>query len=138
MAAIWAGRSTAGQRRIVVLDSAKTLGAKILVAGGGRCNVTHTEVDARDFAGSTRPAIQKVLRQFDVAKTVAFFAELSVALKTEETGKLFPVTDSARTVVNALLGAAAAAGVELRHPFRVTAVEKTPIGFRLSGDEAML
>jgi predicted Rossmann fold flavoprotein len=138
MAGIWASRSTAGQRRIAILDSARKVGAKILVAGGGRCNVTHHEVDASDFAGSTRPAIQKVLRQFDVPQTVAFFAELGVALKTEETGKLFPVTDSARTVLDALLDVAEAAGVGLKHPFRVTAVEKTPAGFRLTGDGGTL
>jgi predicted Rossmann fold flavoprotein len=138
MAGIWAGRVSDGRKRIVVVDSARKLGAKILVAGGGRCNVTHQAVDARDFAGSTRPAIQKVLRQFDVARTVAFFQELGVALKIEETGKLFPVTDSARTVLNALLDAAESAGVALRHPFRVTAVEKTPGGFRIIGDEGTL
>ncbi|MCA9284282.1 MAG: NAD(P)/FAD-dependent oxidoreductase, partial [Phycisphaerales bacterium] len=68
MAAIAAGRAgfagsaANASRRIVALDGARTLGAKILVAGGGRCNVTHHTVEAADFAGSTRPAIAKVLR----------------------------------------------------------------------------
>jgi predicted Rossmann fold flavoprotein len=118
MAAIWA-RRTAPRRRVVVLDGARTLGAKIMVAGGGRCNVTHHAVDETAFAGSTRPAIRKVLRRFGVAETIAFFREQGVALKREETGKLFPTTDRARTVLDALLGAARAAGVEIRHPWRV-------------------
>lgn len=118
MAAVWA-RRTFPRRRVVVLDGARTLGAKILIAGGGRCNVTHHAVDETAFAGSSRPAIRKVLRRFGVAETVAFFREQGVALKREETGKLFPTTDRARTVLDALLGAARAAGVELRHPWRV-------------------
>jgi hypothetical protein len=123
MAAIWA-RRTAPRRRVVLLDGARTLGAKILVAGGGRCNVTHHEVDETAFAGSSRPAIRKVLRRFGVPETVAFFRELGVALRREETGKLFPTTDRARTVLDALLGAAEGAGVEIRHPWRVEDVAR--------------
>ena len=118
MAGIWAGRSNP-QRRIIALDGAKKLGAKILVAGGGRCNVTHDQVDAEAYAGSSRNAIRKVLRRFDVPETVAFFRELGVELKREETGKLFPVSDDAQTILDALLRAAAQANVSLKHPRRV-------------------
>jgi predicted Rossmann fold flavoprotein len=134
MAAIWAARTAPG-RRVVVLDGARVLGAKILVSGGGRCNVTHHAVDETAFNGSTPAAIRKVLRRFDVARTVAFFRELGVELKREETGKLFPVTDRARTVLDALLGAARAAGVVLRHPFRVAALAHEGEGFTLSSPD---
>ena len=116
---------------VVALDGARTLGAKILVSGGGRCNVTHHAVDETAFAGSTRPAIRKVLRRFDVARTVEFFADLGVALKREETGKLFPVSDRARTVLDALLRCARDAGVAVRHPWRVEAVERRDGAFLL-------
>jgi glycine/D-amino acid oxidase-like deaminating enzyme len=66
MAAIWAGRTAPG-RKLVVLEGARTLGAKILVSGGGRCNLSHDELSERDFAGSTPAAIRKVLRRFTVA-----------------------------------------------------------------------
>lgn len=131
MAGLWAGRTSAG--RIVLLDGARKLGAKILVAGGGRCNVTHHAVDARAYAGSSPGAINKVLRRFDVPATVAFFRELGVELKREETGKLFPTTDNARTVLDALLRANREAGVEIRHPYRVETVEQTRDGFRVGG-----
>jgi predicted Rossmann fold flavoprotein len=72
-----------------------------------------------------------VLRRFTVADTIAFFAELGVQLKREETGKLFPTTDDAHTVLNALLGALAAAGVEFRYPWRVESVARTVDGFLL-------
>jgi predicted Rossmann fold flavoprotein len=133
MAAIQAARARA-DARITVLDGARKLGAKILIAGGGRCNVTHDHVDETAFAGSTRPAIRKVLRRFDVATTVAFFSELGVELKTEETGKLFPVTDDARTVLNALLGEARARGVIIAHPRRVQFLRREADHFVAGGD----
>jgi predicted Rossmann fold flavoprotein len=127
MAAIWARRS-APALSVRLLDGARTLGAKILVAGGGRCNVTHDVVDESAFAGSSPNAIRKVLRRFDVPATVAFFRELGVALKREETGKLFPTTDRARTVLDALLGAVRGAGAALQHPWRVERVARAAAG----------
>jgi len=137
MTAIAAGR--AGLRGVIALDGARTLGAKILVAGGGRCNVTHHAVHERDYAGATPAAIRRVLSRFTVAQTIEFFAQLGVELKREETGKLFPVSDNARTVLQALLKAAADAGVEIRHPDRVHAVDTCADGgFRIRSDAGTL
>ncbi len=133
MAGIWAGRAGPGLR-VVALDGAARLGAKILVAGGGRCNVTHERVAPADFAGSPPHAIRRVLGRFDVADTERFFAELGVKLKREPTGKLFPVTDRARSVLDALLRAATTAGVILRYPRRVAAIAAADGGFIVSGD----
>lgn len=129
-AAIWAARSNP-TLRVVAVDSAKILGAKILVAGGGRCNVTHHAVDASDYSGSTPALIARVLGRFGVDETVAFFEQLGVTLKREETGKLFPTTDQARTVLTALLQAAQDARIEILHPMRVDSVAKTATGFLL-------
>jgi predicted Rossmann fold flavoprotein len=139
-AATWAGRTAQAadpaspRPRILVVDGARKLGAKILVAGGGRCNVTHHAVSEADYAGGTPAAIRKVLRRFPVANTIRFFEEAGVALKQEDTGKLFPVTDSARTVLEALIAETTKAGVEIRHPARVTALEATADGFVVATD----
>lgn len=133
MAAIQAARAAPGLR-ILLLDGARAPGAKILVAGGGRCNVTHFEVAATDFAGSSRNAIAKVLRELPVAATIEFFREIGVVLKREPTGKLFPVTDQARTVLDALLRAAREAGVRLLYPRKVTAIRRADVGFVLAGE----
>lgn len=131
-AAAWAGRTAQGRGltpSIVAVDGARKLGAKILVAGGGRCNVTHWRVADSDFAGSTPPAIRKVLARFTVDDTVAFFKAAGVELKREDTGKLFPVTDSARTVLDALVREATRCGATLMHPARVEAIVREPAGF---------
>jgi predicted Rossmann fold flavoprotein len=118
-AAIFA-RRTNPDARIVLLDGAPKIGAKILISGGGRCNVTHDVVTPDDFNGN-RNAIAKVLRTFTVDQTMAWFAELGVTMKREETGKLFPTTDRARTVLDALLGGCE--GVEIRTGSRVVSCE---------------
>jgi predicted Rossmann fold flavoprotein len=134
-AATWAGRrarESGRQLAIVAVDGARKLGAKILVAGGGRCNVAHWQVSEADYAGSTPPAIRKLLKRFSVDDTVQFFRESGVEMKREDTGKLFPVTDSARTVLDALIREARAAGAALVHPARVTGVERDAEGFRVA------
>ncbi len=107
--------------RIVVLDGAQPIGAKILIAGGGRCNVTNAEVTPGDFNGS-RHIIRNVLAAFDVAATRQWFASLGVELKCEDGGKLFPVTNRARTVLGALLRRCAELDVSIRPGERVRAV----------------
>lgn len=104
--------------RIALLDSAKKIGAKILVSGGGRCNVTHDKIQPEDFNGA-RNIVRNVLAAFDEKATVRWFESLSVPLKREETGKLFPVSDSARTVLEALLSRCAASGVTILTQHRV-------------------
>jgi predicted Rossmann fold flavoprotein len=120
MAAIFAAREG---RRVVAIDGAARIGAKILISGGGRCNVTHHAVAATDFNGN-RNQIAKVLRPFDVPQTLAFFRELGVDLKREETGKLFPVSDRAKTIVDALTGAAHDAGVTMLLATKVTSLAR--------------
>jgi hypothetical protein len=106
--------------RTLLLDSQERLGSKILISGGGRCNVTNQDVTEYNFhtSGPTG-AIRRVLQQFTDKETRAFFEGLGVKLKLEETGKYFPVTDSARTVLDALLDACSEAGVILERGQKV-------------------
>lgn len=129
-AAIFAAQAAGPGRRIIVLDGARTFGAKILVSGGGRCNVTHDVVMPEDFNGS-RNIVRNVLAAFDAAATVRWFASLGVELKREETGKLFPVTNSARTVLNALLNRCRELGIIIQTGSRVCSVTRTEEWFRI-------
>ncbi len=109
--------------RVVLVDGARRPGAKILVSGGGRCNVTNERVTPEDFEGGSRAIIRKVLRGFDEQRARDWFASLGVKLKAEPHGKLFPEDDKARTVLDALLGAVHGAGVEAWFGRRVTGIE---------------
>jgi predicted Rossmann fold flavoprotein len=126
--AIFARRRGA-QDRIVVLDGARSVGAKILVSGGGRCNVTNRQVRPRDFNGTGGGALRRILAGFDVPSTIAFFAEIGVPLREEENGKLFPTTGRARSVLDALLLEARRLLVEIRTGVRVEGLERSAEGF---------
>ena len=116
---------------IVLLDGARTLGAKILVSGGSRCNVTNSNVEASDFWRAGSPFVKQVLRALSVPQTVSFFDEIGVELKTEPLGKMFPVTNKARTVLDALLREASRLGVSIHTSARVDAVNRAPGGWRV-------
>ena len=125
MAAIFAGREGAS---VLAIDGAPKIGAKILISGGGRCNLTHDVVDAADFNGN-RNAISKVLRSFDVAPTLEFFASIGITVEREEGGKLFPTSNHARDVIDALVAAAGEAGAEIVTGHKVLSCRRTDGGF---------
>lgn len=137
MAAVVAARTDPGLR-VVAVDGARKIGAKILVSGGGRCNVTNEVVSPDDFTGGSRNSIRKILGRFTVDDTVAFFEKLGVELKREQGGKLFPTTDSAQTVLDALLDATHAASAEVLHPFRVDRIDRQGDAFRIHAGGATL
>ena len=121
-AAIRAAESGA---RVTLLNAHPKVGLKILMSGGTRCNVTHATVTERDYFGGSRNVVARILRAFTPAQTLTWFQdELGVPLKLEQTGKYFPVSDDAQTVLDGLLGAAERAGVELRAGARTVRLER--------------
>ena len=118
-------------RSVVLRDGARKPGAKILVSGGTRCNVTNRVVSERDFWGGRPAIVRRILRAFSPDDTVALFRRLGVTLCEEADGKLFPVSGRARDVLNALLEEIDAAGVHLLADHRVLDVARTDAGFRV-------
>jgi len=118
--------------RVLLVDGARLPGAKILVSGGGRCNVTNRVVSECDFWGGPSSITRRVLRALPVEDTVRFFASAGVALHEEHDGKLFPDSNRARDVLEALLAQAALHGVERRWSHRVTDVSRSAGGFQAS------
>jgi predicted Rossmann fold flavoprotein len=116
-------------RSVVLLDGARKPGAKILVSGGTRCNVTNRGVSERDFWGGRRPLIRRVLGAFTADDAVRFFHELGVPLHEEAGGKLFPDSHRSRDILNALVGGVDAAGVQLLADHRVLDVLAVDGGF---------
>lgn len=106
------------QPRIVLLDGSKQFGTKVLMAGGGRCNLTHDRVSPEDYNGSHN-IVRNILAGFDQQATVRWFEDLGVPLHREETGKLFPVSNSAQSVLDALVGRCSDLGVAIHGGHRV-------------------
>ena len=115
MAAIAAAE--AGLRRVLVLESTPEPLGKVLISGGGRCNVTHACWDPRDLVGAY-PRGGKALRgpfsRFAAGDAVAWFDAHGLELVEEADGRLFPRSNRSSSVIACLRGAAQRAGVELR------------------------
>ena len=116
---------------MLLFEGAKRPGAKILVSGGSRCNVTNAVVSERDFGGAPPQLVRRVLRGFGVEPTVAFFREIGVPLHEEEHGKLFPDANRSKVVLDALLGEVERRGVRLLAGERVLEVEARAGGYRV-------
>ena len=123
-AAVFCARAALRTRRVICVDGARTVGAKILVSGGSRCNVTNRVVTARDFWGGDKRVIRDVLRAYPAPRAIAFFEELGVPLREEEGGKLFPESNRARTVLDALSRAVSTSGVELHTGSRISSIQR--------------
>ena len=132
MAAIHAARAGA---RVVLLERTPDGGRKILISGGGRCNILPAELDPSRFVSeSPAPLVRRLIGGWPLAAQRSFFeTDLHLPLALEpETGKLFPVSNRARHVRDALVAAATAAGAEIRCDARVTGVEPDPYGWHIT------
>jgi predicted Rossmann fold flavoprotein len=114
MAAIFA--ANAG-RRVVLLETTRDGGRKILISGGGRCNVLPSTLSPNQFITTSSPnTLKKMLLSWPLSEQRRFFEHvLGIELVQEQaTGKLFPASNSARQVRDALVERARSAGTELR------------------------
>jgi predicted Rossmann fold flavoprotein len=101
---------------VMVLEKGPEFLAKVRVSGGGRCNVTHACFEPRELAESYPRggrALIGAFRRFQPRDTIEWFESRGVKLKTEADGRVFPVSDDSRTIVDCLLRAAKDAGVKL-------------------------
>lgn len=122
---------------IILLDSAKTIGAKILVSGGGRCNVTNQNITASDFHGN-RKFIDRILRRFNEQATIRWFNSLGISLQTETTGKLFPTSNKARTVLDALLNRCQELSISLRTQHDIQSITYQENDFLIQHSQGVL
>lgn len=131
MAAIFAARAGAD---VTVVETTKRGGKKIIVSGGGRCNVLPSEVDERWFVTDSSPRIMgRLLNSWPLAEQRRFFEEdlrLPLALEPE-TGKLFPASNRAVDVREALVTAAEKAGATFLFNTRVKRLAQDSTGWRV-------
>ncbi|OIO36996.1 MAG: hypothetical protein AUJ72_05410 [Candidatus Omnitrophica bacterium CG1_02_46_14] len=124
MTAISAGRQPNSKINILLLDSRNKIGAKILISGGTRCNVTNVRVTPEDYEGGARHFVKHVLEAFSPKETLDFFEAIGVRLLLEPTGKFFPSTHSGKTVLEALIKETKRNGVNLVTETPVTHITK--------------
>ncbi|MVO99796.1 NAD(P)/FAD-dependent oxidoreductase [Paenibacillus lutrae] len=108
--------ASSGGARVLLLDKGEKLGRKLGISGGGRCNVTNNKEQdelIRHIPGNGR-FLHSAFSHFNNQDIIAFFEDLGIALKEEDNGRMFPVTDKAKTVVETLVGQVRKQGVQIR------------------------
>jgi predicted Rossmann fold flavoprotein len=102
--------------KVILLEKSGKLLSKVKVSGGGRCNVTHACFDIKDMSMNYPRGehfVRKAFHQFFTTDTIEWFESRGVTLKTEEDGRMFPVTDSSQSIIDCLLREANKYGVEI-------------------------
>jgi predicted Rossmann fold flavoprotein len=117
--------------RVLILEKAQTTLGKILISGGGRCNVTHACFEPAElikFYPRGGNELRGAFARFQPADTVKWFEGRGVKLKTESDGRMFPVTDSSETIAECLREATKKLGVRVQIDASVLNIEKIPRG----------
>lgn len=113
--------------KVALLEKNGVVLSKVRVSGGGRCNVTHACFDP-SLLIQNYPRGANELRgpfhTFGPRNTIEWFESRGVALKAEEDGRVFPVTDSSETIIDCLMGEAQRLGVEVLLRQKIERVEK--------------
>src|SRR6516165_9267375 len=119
-------------RRVLLLEKNRRPGVKILMSGGTRCNITHA-TDNRGIVDAYGPPgrfLHSALAALSVQDTIELFEAEGVATKVEDTGKVFPVSDKALDVLDALLRRLHRSGATLGLQEPLRELEPCPLGFR--------
>src|SRR5258708_1349644 len=118
---------------VVVLEKTGKLLSKVKVSGGGRCNVTHACFEIAEMAKRYPRGghfVRKAFYRWFTTDTIGWFRERGVELKTEEDGRMFPVSDSSQTIIDCLMKEVNMRGVEIRMQAEVKDIERV-------GDEGL-
>lgn len=120
--------------KVTIVEKSNKLLSKVKVSGGGRCNVTHACFDigkmSRQYPRGQN-FVKKTFHQFFTTDIIQWFEERGVKLKTEQDGRMFPVTDSSQTIIDCLIREANKYGVEIMMNVEVRSLKSEARGFKL-------
>ncbi|MFO5492100.1 MAG: NAD(P)/FAD-dependent oxidoreductase [Cuspidothrix sp.] len=122
------------QSQVTLIEASRQPLAKVLISGGGRCNVTHACFEPKNLVQNYPrggKALLGAFTRFQPLDTISWFAAHGVNLKTEADGRMFPITDRAETIAECLIREAFAAKIELCIGTPVSAVTRKNEGFEI-------
>lgn len=113
--------------QVIILEKSDKVLSKVRISGGGRCNVTNACTSIELFAAHYPRGRELLLQAFQVfsnTDTIDWFKKRKVALKTEQDGRMFPVTDQSQTIIDCLLSEASKLGIGIRMKSAVRSIQK--------------
>ena len=134
MAAALAAAEAPGVQ-VVLMERQARVGRKLQATGNGRCNLTNLHADHRSYHGEEAWFASSALIRFDVADTLAWFRRLGLYTVAEESGRVYPYSDQANSVVDVLRFALEQENIQVKLGFEVEKVKKTAAGFRVESAE---
>ena len=112
--------------KIAILERGKEVLQKVKISGGGRCNVTNAETEPKEWVKNYPRGEKELLGPlytYNNQDTIQFFETRGVQLKTEEDGRVFPVSDSSQTIIDCLLNETARLGIKVFRQSSVNQIE---------------
>ena len=120
---------------VTLLERQSRVGRKLLATGNGRCNLTNLHASAEHYHGQHPEFVRPALEQFGVTETLAFFRALGLLTVAEDSGKVYPFSDQANSVVDVLRFALEARNVDLRCGCEVLSIGKKARGYTVKTAE---
>ena len=114
--------------RVLLLERQSRVGRKLLATGNGRCNLSNYHVSPAHYHGGAG-FCDFALSQFDVGETLQYFASLGLLTVSEASGRIYPMSNMAGSVLDVLRYALERPEIDLQTSQTVTAVRKMPEGF---------
>ena len=108
------------------------VGRKLMATGNGRCNLTNTQAGPRNYHGEAPDFVRPALESFGPAEALDFFRGLGLLTREEYGGRVYPLSNSANSVVDVLRQALEAAGVALTAGDRVRELRRSGSGYALA------
>ena len=121
--------------QVILLERQARVGRKLQATGNGRCNLTNIHAAEGGYHGEHPEFVDSAITAFDPADTLQWFASLGLFTVTEESGKVYPYSDQANSVVDVLRLALQKENITLKTGYEVTKIQKTDVGFQITNGE---
>ncbi|MBR1566729.1 MAG: aminoacetone oxidase family FAD-binding enzyme, partial [Oscillospiraceae bacterium] len=125
-------------RRVILLERQQRAGRKLLATGNGRCNLTNTGASLENYHGESRDFAAPALDAFPPQAVLDFFHGLGLVTVEEYGGRVYPLSDSANSVLDVLRFHLEAKGVELKAAEPAREVKRDKQGFTIVTDSERL
>ena len=131
MAAALAAAETESNQ-VILLERQARVGRKLQATGNGRCNLSNIHAAVRGYHGEDASFVQPAIAAFSPEQTLPWFASLGLFTVTEDSGKVYPYSDQANSVVDVLRLSLVKENITLKTGYEVTKIQKTDRGFQIT------
>ena len=124
--------------QVILLERQARVGRKLQATGNGRCNLSNIHAENRGYHGQNLDFVRNAISAFSPSDTLKWFASLGLFTVTEDSGKVYPYSDQANSVVDVLRLSLVKENITLKLGYEVAKIQKTEKGFRITnGEEAI-